>query len=199
MKRKRLFIEKKTSVKQRIEIVKWAATNNYDAVVFPLTMLKKTNEKSEYIKLARKYELFIEAGGHELSELLPRKMFFFHRELFRMERGKRKKNHHFCTTNPQTTAIIKENASQLFARSMQLVTPPRIFHLFPDKEFENIWCSCPACRAFSPAEQNIISINCAADALLKLDPDARLGYFHYTETPETPGIAPRKNMARTPA
>ena len=196
MKRKRLFVNKKTSTRQRIEIVNWAAANGYEAVVFPVS--EEINEKSEYIKLAKKYELFIEAGGCELSLLLPRKLFFFHRDLFRMEQGKRKLHRHFCPTNPGTTAIIAENARQLFERSMKTVTIPRVFHLLPDEGYENIWCSCPACRAFTPAEQNIIAVNSTADILLKLDPNARLGFMDLETDPQASqnraSVAPRLNM-----
>jgi len=192
MDRKRIFIDKKTTPGQRVDIVKWAAQNNYDAIVFPLN--EKISAKSGYIKLAKKYELCIEAGGWELSLLLPRRLFMFNSGLFRMEQGKRKSRWHFCPTNPKTTKIIKERAKNLFAQSMQIVSQPRIFHLLPEKGHESIWCSCPACRAFSPAEQNIIAVNCAADALAKLDPEAKLSYMEFDETPAAPGVAPRENM-----
>ena len=191
MKRKRLFLKSKTNRKERIEIIRWAAGNGYDAVVFSLN----ENIKSEYIKLANHYGLKIEAGGSELSLLVPRKLFVFHRGLFRMEQGKRKKDHHFCPTNHRSTACIAEHAQKLFARSMQIVSIPRVFHLLPDEGFEDVWCSCPACRAFSPAEQNIIAVNSAADILAKLDPDARLSFLDFgNEPPEKAGVAPRNNM-----
>jgi hypothetical protein len=192
--RKRLFVQSKTGKRDRVEIVKWAANNNYDALVFSLD--EKINLKSTYIKLAKRYELLIEAGGHDLSLLLPRRMFTFHRELFRMEHGKRKKYPHFCTTNPQTISIIAETARIFFTRSMPLVTAPRVFHLLPDKGLENVWCACPACRAFSPAEQNIIVVNTAADVLAELDPQAKLSFFSFDIEPEVEaaGVIPRGNM-----
>lgn len=192
MNRKRIFMDKKTTSGQRVDIVKWAAQNNYDTVVFPLNQNIKA--KSEYIKLAKRYELNIEAGGHELSLLLPRRLFLFQPGLFRMEQGRRKSRRHFCPTNPKTTNIIATQAAKLFAQSMQIVTQPRIFHLLPDQGHESTWCSCPACRAFSPAEQNTIAVNCAADALAKLDPEAKLSYMEFDTTPASPGVAPRKNM-----
>ena len=192
MDRKRIFIDKKTTPGRRADIVKWAAQHNYDTIVFPLN--EKINAKSEYIKLAKKYELNIEAGGHELSLLLPRRLFIFHPGLFRMEQGKRKSRWHFCPTNPKTTKIITERVKNLFTQSMQITTQPRIFHLLPEKGYESTWCSCPACRAFSPSEQNIIAVNCAADALAKLDPSAKLSYIEFDETSAASSVAPRKNM-----
>ncbi|MDR0323875.1 MAG: hypothetical protein LBI12_05455 [Treponema sp.] len=190
--RKRIFIDRKTGTKEKIDIIKRAAENKYDAVVFSL--FEKFNANNICIKLAKHYGLNIEAGGHELSLLLPKRLFFFHRDLFRMEQGKRKNGHHFCPTNPKTIFIIKEKAKVLFSRSMQTVTTPRIFHLLADEGHESIWCACPACRAFSPAEQNIIAVNSAADVLAGLDPDARLSFFDYNVEPEEEGVEPRKNM-----
>jgi len=190
--RKRLFVEKKAGKNDRIETIKWAAQNNYNTLVFSLAECSEGLHR-EYVKLIKKYELVIEAGGRELSILLPRSLFMFHKELFRMEQGKRKKKHHFCPTNPKTTAVIAENAQKIFERSMQIVTPRRVFHLWPEEGQENTWCACPACRAFSPAEQYIIAVNTAADVLEKLDPNARLSFIDYGEDGKS-GIAPRKNM-----
>ena len=190
--RVRFFIKPNTGRKERIEIIKWAAQNNYNTVVFSLS--EKLSAKSECIKTAKHYGFFIEAGGRDLSLLMPRRLFMFHRSLFRMEQGKRKKSHHFCPTNPKTTSVISKRAGKLFARFMQILSVPRIFHLLPDEGEENSWCACPACRAFSPFEQNIIAVNCAADALLKLDPDASLSFLNTGTQPETEGVPPRQNM-----
>jgi len=116
-----------------------------------------------------------------------------------MEQGKRKLSPHFCPTNPKTTSIISENAHVLFTNSIKALTVPRVFHLLPDKGKEYIWCSCPACRAFSPYEQYIIAVNSAADVLLKIDPKARLAYNNFAESPDAlhshkESITPRSNM-----
>jgi len=193
--RKRLFINKKTGAKERLNIVKLAVENGCDALVFSLDdrLFKSGSMKQKYIKLAKQYSLSIEAGGRDFSLLLPRRLFMFHSDLFRMVKGKRKADHHFCPTNPRTTALVKERARVLFNRAMSKMTVPRVFHLLPDKENENSWCACPACRAFTPAEQNIIAVNTAADALLNLDPDALIIYHDYGIEPEAEGIAARKN------
>jgi len=191
--RKRLFVNVKSGRKDRIETIKWAATNDYDTLVFPLIECFK-GLRSEYVKLIKRYSLNIEAGGCELSMMLPRNLFMFHKDLFRMEHGRRKKKHHFCPTNPKSTAVIAENAQKIFESSMQFVTQRRVFHLWPEEGHENTWCACPACRAFSPAEQYIIAVNTVADVLAKLDPNARLSYLDYGEEQGKTGILPRKNM-----
>jgi hypothetical protein len=160
-------------------------------------LFKRRSRNLKYIKLAKQHSLFIEAGGRDFSLLLPRRLFLFNRDLFRMEEGRRKADHHFCPTNPKTTAIVTERASALFAGALREMTVPRVFHLLPDKGNENSWCACPACRAFTPAEQNIIAVNTAADALSKLDSDAHIIYHDYGTEPEAEGITPRKNTLKS--
>jgi hypothetical protein len=191
-KRKRLFIDINNSSKHKEELIRWAATNEYDTIVFSLG--EKLNLKHKYIKLAKRCNLNIEAGGRDFSLLLPRRLFFSNNELFRMEEGKRKQHIHFCPTNPKTTSTISEQAQSLFTGFLQVVTEPRVFHLLPDEGHENTWCACPACRAFTPCEQYIIAVNTAADALSRVDTGAFLGYVDYNSEPDKAGIAPRKNM-----
>jgi len=193
--RKRLFIGKKTGAKERLNIVKFAVEKGYNALVFSLDdrLFKSGSRNLKYLKLAKQHSLFIEAGGRDFSLLLPRRLFMFHRDLFRMEGGRRKADHHFCPTNPKTTAIVAERARVLFARALREMTVPRVFNLLPDKDNEDSWCACPACRAFTPSEQNIIAVNTAADALLKLDPDAVIVYHDYGTEIEAEGIAAREN------
>jgi len=90
--RKRLFIGIKTGAKERLDTVKWAVENNYDTLVFSLgdRFFKSGNRNFKYIKLAKQHSLFIEAGGRDFPLLLPRRLFFLHRDLFRMEQGNEK-------------------------------------------------------------------------------------------------------------
>ncbi|AEF80756.1 DUF4838 domain-containing protein [Leadbettera azotonutricia] len=176
---------KKTSLKsskKREAFVAWAARNKYDALVFPLECLDKAP------KLADDYALLIEGGGRELSLLLPRKLFLFHKELFRMEEGKRQKRINFCPTNHETIKIIRTEAEKYFRLSKNV----KVFHLWPDKGGEKSWCSCPSCRAFTPAEQNRIAVNAAADALAVVNSNAFISFY---ESPEEGGDIPlRQNL-----
>jgi len=192
--RKRLFIDIKTNAREREKLIKMAVENECDTLVFSLEDKFLLNKKFKYGKLIKHYELNIEAGGRDFHLLLPKKLFFFNRDLFRMEQGKRKKHHHFCPTNPRTIAIIAENANILLSRAMKVVTSPRIFHLLPEEGYESIWCQCPACRAFRPAEQYLIAVNIVADELAKLDPEAELVYIDFDTEPDSQGISPRANM-----
>jgi hypothetical protein len=183
---RRLVIDRKNpclkSVKKQEALVVWAARNKYDAAIFPLECLDKVP------KLAEDYALIIEGGGRELSLLLPRGLFFFHKELFRMEGGKRQKKVNFCPTNPDTINIIKTEAEKYFRLSNDV----KIFHLWPDKGGEKSWCACPSCRAFTPLEQNRIAVNAAADALAAVNSNAFISFYENAE--EDGDIPLRKNL-----
>jgi hypothetical protein len=112
-----------------------------------------------------------------------------------MHQGRRKKDYHFCPTNPGTIEIIAKEGEKLF-RAAEGVT---VFHLWEDKgpakesrPAVSDWCSCPTCRAFTPAEQNRIAVNAAAKTLEAVNPDAWIAFF------EKPGegndIALRRNL-----
>jgi len=163
--RNRLFIGRKAGTGERIKIIRWAIEHGYNTLVLPLDDKIFRGGGGKDIKLIKHFAFFIEAGGRDLSLLLPRHLFLFNKQLFRMEQGKRKMNNHFCPTNPKTTAIIAKRAKKLFSRAMHKTTPDRIFHIMPDEGCENVWCQCPPCRAFRPVDQYLIAVNAAADAL----------------------------------
>ena len=171
----------------------WAARQQYDALIFPLRAFASgsTGRKIGLLKkYAGEYGIAVEAGGRDLSALVPRKYFFLHRDFFRMEEGRRKKVHQFCPTNPGTIRLIESEGGSLFRSAKDV----QVFHLWPDKGFETTWCSCPTCRAFTPSEQNRIGVNAAADVLAALNPAAVIGYFE--KTGEEGNITMRKNTFR---
>ena len=171
----------------------WAARQRYDALIFPLTAFVSGNNgrKLQDLKQAAgEYGITLEAGGWDLSTLVPRKYFFFHRDFFRMEGGRRRKDHHFCPTSPGTIHLMGREGGRLF----QAAEGIQVFHLWPDKGAETAWCSCPTCRAFSPSEQNRIGVNAAADVLAAHDPGASITY--YEKAGEGGNIPLRKNLFR---
>ena len=208
--RRRLIVAKKLSPAQRMPLVQWAIRNNFDTIVFPLRDASTWNwlkTSGAMAKLVEQNGIAIEAGGWEISLLLPRRLFLFNPELFRMDYGKRTPKHHFCPTNPKTIEIIKKNAAKMFqwaaekmpASSRKAASPhdaaegaAPVFHLWPDYSHEKTWCSCPACRAFSPHEQNRIAVNSAADVLERLFPHAKLSCFDLAQ--EAGGIKLRENV-----
>jgi len=178
------YIFKKPNV-----FVTWAARRCYDALVFPLTAFasRRTGRKLEEMrKAAAEYGMSLEAGGREISTLVPRKFFLLHRDSFRMDEGRRKTDHHFCPTNPGTIDIIAKEGAKLFRAAGQT----KVFHLWPDKGADRAWCSCPTCRAFTPAEQNRIAVNAAADVLAKVNPGASVTF---SEKPDEGGNIPLRH------
>lgn len=171
----------------------WAARRRYDAIIYPLTAFASESKRKKLRQLkqfAAEYGIALEAGGHELSSLVPRKYFFLHRDYFRMVEGRRKKEHHFCPTSPGAIRLAGREAEKLFRAAGEV----KVFHLWPDKGAERVWCSCPTCRAFSPQEQNRIGVNTAADILASVDPEAHITFFE--QSGEEINIPLRKNLVR---
>lgn len=168
--------EVKNALRKAEVFAVWAARRRYDALVFPLWSFAAGSTRGKLAQLKRfagEYGIALEAGGRDLSALVPRKYFLFSRESFRMEEGKRVKAHHFCPTSPGASRIIRKEAKRLFKAALGTET----FHLWPDKGAETAWCSCPTCRAFTPSEQNRMGVNAAADILNTVNPGASLTFL----------------------
>jgi hypothetical protein len=177
-KRRRIIIPSGLKPKKAAAVIRWAARNRYDAIVVSLQDSVPEN--------AACYGLIVERGGRDLSLLVPRRHFFFRRDLFRMEEGKRKREHNFCPTNPDTIGLLKKEAAALFRTA-----GAEVLHLWPERGHEQTWCSCPACRAFSAEDQYRIAVNAAADMLADIDPDARLSCLADRAPEEDLSFAPR--------
>ena len=168
-RRKRLVIAQNHNAlknpKKRSALLERAAANGNDTVIFPF------NSPKNIFREIQARGLIPETGGRNMSLLVPRKYFFLHRDLFRMEGGRRKMKTHFCTTSPDTIAIIRTQAEKIFRSAAGIKT----FHLWPDRD--EIWCSCPTCRAFSGTDQYRMALNTAADVLQQVNPDAVISYY----------------------
>jgi hypothetical protein len=196
IRRRRLFFRSLPLTRESEPRIRWAARNGIDGVVFPLgkeayaSTLFGGSCRETLMSTANSYALALEAGGGDLSLLVPRRLFRSGRELFRMDGGERKKDRHFCSTNPEAIRILKREAGEIF----QAHPKTDVFHLWPERDHETDWCSCPACRAFTAGEQNLIAVCAAADALAELRPGALISYFDPSEEPGE--IVPRPNMFR---
>ncbi|MDR2741057.1 MAG: DUF4838 domain-containing protein [Treponema sp.] len=201
-RKRRLVITGETPLKYREQAVLWAVRNRIDAVVLPLKdkvpllsgiagVVCRSREK--LLRIVKDHALAIEAGGWELSLLVPRKIFSFHREVFRMEEGRRVKKYNFCSTNPDTIAIIKREAERRFRENPEV----SVFHLWPDRKKELTWCSCPTCRAFTREEQNRIAINTAADVLAEIVPAGSISYYGNPDEPGSIASKPNTFVLRT--
>jgi hypothetical protein len=181
------------AVKNSETFAAWVGRNRYDALIFPLAAFVsgKIRKKLKLLKqLLSEHGVAMEAGGWELSSLVPRRYFFFHRGSFRMEGGRRKKDHHFCPTSLDAINILGKEGTKIFQAAMEI----KVFHLWPDEGAETAWCSCPTCRAFTFQEQNRIAVNAAADVLSKINPNSAITYFEKSNEANT--IPLRKNITR---
>ncbi|MDR1972349.1 MAG: hypothetical protein LBQ46_10570 [Treponema sp.] len=209
--RRRLVIPPKTPLKRLSALGRWAARNRVDALIFSLGDRRIGGPAAE---LEDRWGLIIERGGWDMGLLAPRRLFFFNRELFRMEGGRRVSGHHFCPTNPQSIELLWRRLDALL-EAMDKAAPvaadeagndgtrarPRIYHLWPDRGAEHRWCACPACRAFSPREQIRLAVNAAADLIGKRDRGALISCRGEEEPPgeKLPGgseITLRPNVFR---
>jgi hypothetical protein len=156
-----------------------------DALVFSLRdrRFRRAQRTSKILEdLGKNWGLIVEWGGRDLSFLVPRRYFLLKRDLFRMEGGKRKGDHHFCPTNPETIKLLQSRIAALFDR--QRFPRGGIYHLWPDLGAEHLWCACPACRAFSPREQIRLAVNTAAAVIAEKDPQAFVSCREQKESPE---------------
>jgi hypothetical protein len=194
---KRLIVSKLRLTQGPEALVVWAARNQADALALPLLnhwpwRLKSDGKRRAFQNTLRtwaeQYALNIEAGGWELSSLLPWRYFLRRPGLFRMEGGRRTTRYNFCATNPETIKIVQKEAERFFLQH----PGTELFHLWPDRGQEQRWCACPSCRAFSPAEQNRIAVNAAADVLAQINPHARISF--YESANELVDIGVRRNM-----
>jgi hypothetical protein len=226
--RRRLIVPPHVSDREIPALYLWAARNRVDALVFSLRdnrfrRAPRTARRKAAAELLKDWGFIIERGGWDLSFLIPRPYFFFKRDLFRMEGGRRKKAHHFCPTNPQTISLIQLRIAALLKRQKLWYGagrsgterdrveqaraepqgpgpyPRRIYHLWPDRGAERLWCACPACRAFSPREQIRLAVNTAAALIAKQDPQAFVSCWEKDEDPaeQLPGgseITPGPNV-----
>ncbi|MDR0707764.1 MAG: hypothetical protein LBF60_07810 [Treponema sp.] len=196
-KRRLLFTMQ--SVKKWEEWIVWAARNRIDAVALPLAINPAGHLFGQIYKAAKKYDVAVEVGGWELSNLA-RHSLFLHKEMFRMTDGRRDKAVNFCPTAPETIKVLQKEAKKLFLRCQDV----KVYHFWSDRIGQkgvsdvlrnggiNAWCSCPTCRAFTPDEQNRIAVNAVADVLLAIRPDARISF--YEASSEKSDITLRPNL-----
>jgi hypothetical protein len=193
LERKRLLVPAAMRLNEIEALIPWAARNRIDTLIFSLGDRTFRSRGADIRKAAEAYAVIIERGGWDLSLLLPRRLFLFHRELFRMVSGRRVKDSHFCPTNPDTIRIIMAEVGKRFRTAGNT----RVFHLWPEGGKEDAWCSCPSCRAFTPAEQYRIALNTVADALSAAGSPARLSYYEAAgEEEAVSGVAPRPRLFR---
>ncbi|MDR2481588.1 MAG: hypothetical protein LBD07_04765 [Spirochaetaceae bacterium] len=175
--RKILFINRKYSYKKARNFVQWAARNKIDEIVLSLIAAMNVKELRTITELAESYHIEMARGGFELSLFVPRRLFIFHKDIFRMNEGRRKRDFNFCPSSSRTQTVIKQNAESFFKRFAGGV---KKYYLLPDGGEGDFWCSCHVCRAFTVEEQRFMAVKSAADVLAGIDKNARIVCFSNT-------------------
>jgi hypothetical protein len=197
--RRSLIIRSKLSIKKQEQLLRWAARNKVDTIIFSLYYAAQARrcKRSPFlllfkkvIHLAEQYAFIIEWGGWDLPVLLPRWHYLFKPDMFRMTQGKRSKDGNFCPSSPQAIALITKRARKL----LQIFPHVELYHIWADRDHERDWCSCPSCRAFSIEEQNRIACMTVSDVLSSINPRARLAYIETSSGEHT--IEVRPNMIK---
>ena len=143
----------------------------------------KTPEYRALIDYAHGRGLEIEYEIHAASCLLPRSMFAEVPGLFRMdENGARTEKLNFCFTNPETLAIVGENAAAL---ADALYGSNGNFYFWLD-DCRDSACHCEKCRAYTPSEQQMLAVNAMTRAVRAKRPEARLAYLAYADSMPPP-------------
>jgi len=172
---------------KKINWIETAANNNINLIgihCFADELISFINNKKwdKFYKHAKQAKIEIEFELHALSFLLPRTLFGAYPGYFRMDKtGKRDPGGNMCVTNEKALSIVKKNAEEL-ARMLPATT--NRYYFWADDAAP--WCECPACKKYSPSDQNLIYTNAILEGIRKVDTKNRLAYLAYLNSLPTP-------------
>ena len=120
--------------------------------------------------------IHIEYEAHAMRWLLPRSIFKFNPEWFRMDaQGNRVDDFNFCVSNQDALDYVAERTA-LLARLLD--TGSDRYFFWPD-DVTNCACHCPECRALSAGDQQLRMVNAMLRGLRQYNRNARLCYLAY--------------------
>jgi len=159
--------------KEKYEWMRFFAKLRFNAIGTDLSVLP----------LAMQLGMRFETGGHGLTALLPRGLFDKEPELFRMSQpedfsGTRQNDYNCCITNPKTRSIIQAN----YLKMIKKLSGVYAFHSWPDDLPGGGWCFCPRCRALSPSDQAMLSMNVLSDVIRREGLSMRVPMLVYHDT-----------------
>ena len=127
--------------------------------------------------------LEIEYELHAAGWLLERGLFDAHPEYFRMNAaGERTPDRNLCVSCPDALQRLAARAAGL---ARQLYRSGSRFYFWMDDD-RDAACHCPACRQYSPSEQQLLAVNAMLSEIRKGIPDAQLAYLAYFGCVEPP-------------
>jgi len=150
-----------------------------------------TSEARDLLKRMADRGVEVEYVMHICSEILPRKLFGKHPELFRMnEQWQRVPDANLCPSNPAVEAVLARHLRPYFDA---LRPTTGRYHLGPDDN--RPWCFCRQCRMLTWSDQNLLFANMLARILRRWDRRAKVAYIAYKPAIEPPvAVKPEKNV-----
>ncbi len=138
---------------------------------------------AEDLPLAQETGIRLEAGGHGMSEMLPRELFEKRPELFRMFQpedfgGKRMNDSNFCANHPAAKRIVQEN----FRKKIRGMKGVYAVHSWADDLPAGGWCLCPLCRSYTPTDQSMIAMRHFAEVIAQEKSQMRIPVIAYHDT-----------------
>ena len=125
----------------------------------------------------------VEYEAHVMGWLLPRHMFAYHPDWFRMdENGARVADFNMCASNTQALTYVAERTALLASLTD---TGARKYYFWID-DVCGYSCNCPECRKLTPSDQQLRIVNAMLRGLKTYDSAAQLCYLAYHDALETP-------------
>ncbi|HEY3397519.1 MAG TPA: DUF4838 domain-containing protein [Armatimonadota bacterium] len=140
-----------------------------------------------FCKVAERFGMTLEHGGHGLSSFVPRELFGEHPDYFRTLQPPdfdrtRLSDSNICTGSPGAMKLVKANAK----RWVRQLPGARVYHLWADDLPAGGWCYCSRCMGLTPQDQAVLANNQLAEGVCEADPDAKVAAIWYHDTLETP-------------
>lgn len=125
----------------------------------------------------------IEYEAHAMGWLLPRSLFAFKPDWFRMdENGKRIADFNLCPSQPEALAYVAARAEQL-ARLINVESERYFFWL---DDVSNAACHCEKCRSLSVSDQQLLVVNAMLRGIRRYKASAKISYLAYHEAIAAP-------------
>lgn len=132
---------------------------------------------------ANKRGITVEYEAHACGWLLPRSLFSYVPDWFRMnESGERVADFNFCASSPDALDYVARRA-RLLASLLSSDTDRYYFWL---DDVTDCACRCPACRNLSPSDQQMKILNAILKGIRSYNSNAKLSYLAYHDSLEIP-------------
>ena len=142
------------------------------------------------LKVAQRFGLELQIGGHGLAALLPRGEFEKHPDYFRALQPPdfdrtRMPDSNLCSGNKRALDIVRAGAKRYVGKHPGAMA----YHLWADDLPAGGWCYCSHCMGITPQDQAVIANSAVAAGVCDADPKALTAHLIYHDTIEAPRLA----------